>query len=460
MTEDLEHRLARSAWEFSRSSPRPLLKLATRHVIDYLGVLFAGMNTPEMSQYLGILRADGGRVGNGAPFSLDEALPSSTKAAFLGAAGHFHDFDDDDPSVSIGHPTVPVAAAMFATARPEHDSLDLLGAYLAGIELLCRIGACVNPGHYNRGSHATATLGVFGAAITSGILRGGSPEILAQTLGFAAIASSGLKSAFGSSAKPIQVGFAAAKGVEAAAIAAGGMTSSNGVVFGRSGWVDMNGSLDSADHVVGKFAAPHIFEAPGVNIKRYPCCSSSHTAIDGILEVIERGNIDPGEIENVSVWIGDDVPGILIYDRPNSGLEGKFSLKYPLAVAAVKRSEPTLEDFSDARVRDGNVGRIMDRIRVEIDPSLPRSPGGVTHCMRLRIRTASGKSDEIFVENPKGSASLPLSDAALKKKFVMCASPVLGAESADAAFEYLLKMPSGISVAGILSKLRLSGDWN
>src|SRR5690606_9490768 len=96
----------------------------------------------------------------------------------------------------------------------------ILEAYVAGFEVMSRIAATVNHHHYEKGWHPTATLGVFGAAASAAHLLGLDTGRAADALGHAAAFASGLKESFGTMAKPVQVGRAAASGVQAAQLAA------------------------------------------------------------------------------------------------------------------------------------------------------------------------------------------------------------------------------------------------
>ena len=72
-----------------------------------------------------------------------------------------------------GHGTAVAWPAVFALA--ERDGLsgrDVLAAYVAGFETVAAIGALVEPSHYDRGFHASATIGTFGAAAAAGRLLG------------------------------------------------------------------------------------------------------------------------------------------------------------------------------------------------------------------------------------------------------------------------------------------------
>src|SRR5690606_22539541 len=86
-------------------------------------------------------------------------------AASLNAmSGNVFDFDDTHLPTII-HPTAPVAPALFALAQLRPVSGEaLLLAFLVGLEVECRLGRAISPGHYQRGWHITSTCGVFGAA--------------------------------------------------------------------------------------------------------------------------------------------------------------------------------------------------------------------------------------------------------------------------------------------------------
>src|SRR4029078_12045921 len=82
----------------------------------------------------------------------------SLSAAFLNAASA-NAFDFDDTHVpTVIHPTAPVAPALFALAeRRPVSGAELLLAFILGVELACRIGRAISPGHYTKGPQITAT---------------------------------------------------------------------------------------------------------------------------------------------------------------------------------------------------------------------------------------------------------------------------------------------------------------
>jgi 2-methylcitrate dehydratase PrpD len=95
----------------------------------------------------------------------------ATEAALAnGVAGHAHDFDDTNFTL-LGHPSVPLLAAALAAAEvePGHGSAVAL-AYITGFEVATAIGAAVNPAHYERGWHATSSIGTLPAGRRRGRL--------------------------------------------------------------------------------------------------------------------------------------------------------------------------------------------------------------------------------------------------------------------------------------------------
>ena len=141
-------------------------------------------------------------------------------ASFINAAAaNLLDFDDTHLRTVI-HPTAPVAPAVLALAEAEGFSgAAVLHALILGIEIACRIGNGVSPGHYARGWHITATCGVFGAAAASAKLLGLSRAQIANALGIAASQSAGLVENLATAAKNVGVGNAARNGLFAALLA-------------------------------------------------------------------------------------------------------------------------------------------------------------------------------------------------------------------------------------------------
>ena len=99
------------------------------------------------------------------------------------------------------------------------------------------VGSLVMCSHYERGFHSTATVGSFGAAAAARLLLDLDESQMAIALGLAGTQAAGLKSMFGTMAKPFHAGRAAANGVLAARLVARGFTANPGVLAVAQGFV-------------------------------------------------------------------------------------------------------------------------------------------------------------------------------------------------------------------------------
>src|SRR5229473_8575676 len=215
--------------------PREAIACVRRAALDSLGVMLAGSTEPVARIVREVARAEGGTplctvVGT-------SLRTSPTWAALAnGAAGHAHDFDDTSFAL-MGHPSVPLLTAALAAAEAETaDGAAVTLAYLIGFEVDAALGSAINPDHYTRGWHATATIGTLGCAAAAARLFALDPPQVLHALGLAASLASGLKENFGSMTKPYHAGHAALNAVTATSLARAGMTASPSALEGSQGF--------------------------------------------------------------------------------------------------------------------------------------------------------------------------------------------------------------------------------
>ncbi len=130
-----------------------------------------------------------------------------------GAAGHALDFDDTHMAMG-GHPSAPIIPAILALAETTGASgRDVLEAIVVGVEAECRLGAIIGAQHYVVGFHSTGTIGTFGAAAACAHMLRLDEGGWLCALGLAGTQAAGLKSGFGTMAKPLHAGRAASNGL-------------------------------------------------------------------------------------------------------------------------------------------------------------------------------------------------------------------------------------------------------
>jgi 2-methylcitrate dehydratase PrpD len=314
----------------------------------------------------------------------------------------------------------------------------------------------VNPAHYEIGWHATATLGVFGAAAAAAKLLGLSAERTAHALAIAASMSSGIKANFGTDCKPLHVGHAARCGLEAAVLAETGFTGNLRALEHGNGFGSTHGAgaQPAWDLTIAGLGAPHELVEPGIGVKRFPACASTHQALDATLALAEEHAIDPASVSVVECGVNYMAPKQLIYERAATGLQGKFSMPYCVAVALLDRTVG-LAQFDEARVHRPDVQALMPKVRMFVHPEQTTRESLPTRFSEVAITLADGRRLSRRIRHAKGQPHNPLTDEELTVKFQDCAARVLSRETTDRVLATVDALPSVADVS-VLARM-LSG---
>jgi 2-methylcitrate dehydratase PrpD len=408
-------------------------------LLDTLGVTLAGSREPaariaaealDLAPGPSLLLGSTRRVG-----ALDATLVNGT-------AAHALDFDDCNNTLG-GHPSAPVLPALLALAQERPTSgRDFLLAYIAGFEVESKIGLAVNFHHYQKGWHPTATLGVFGAAAACARLMALDAQRTATALAIAASFASGLKANFGTMTKPLHVGHCARSGLFAARLAQRGFTANARRVFEHEqGFLDVFNGPGTYDvqRALSAWAAPLDIVAPGIAIKQYPCCGSTHPALDCMLRLVREQGLQADQVERVEAWIHPRRLQHTNRPDPRSPLDAKFSLQYVLARALVD-GHVAVDDFEGGAHEDPRVRALLPRITVAGYDE--RMFDAANHFAgRVRVTLRDGRVHEASVDQALGRTSAhPLPRALLESKFRLCASTVLRDSAADAVTELVWRL--------------------
>ena len=425
---------------------------AKASILDAVGCALAGSGTHEAIAVRAMISADGSA-------SIAQLFGHAMRAAPAAAAmanataGHALDYDDSSPPM-IGHPSVTLAAVLFALGeREQRSGRDVIAAYVAGLDVGARLGRHLNPSHYAAGWHATATLGTLAAATAAAHLLKLDARGVRTAVGIAASSAGGIRKNFGSMVKPLHAGFAARNGVVAALLAANGLTADLDALDGERGFIDVFQGADIPDLSAVSFdvAQPLEIVASGVGIKRYACCGCTHSALDAILELRREHRIDPKKVARVECTMNTLVPDILVHHRPATPAQAKFSMEYCLAVALID-GDCGMDQFTEARVADKSVRALMQRVEPVVDAAIAYRNG--VYPGTVSIHFIDGTSVAGHAEEAMGHPDKPLDLDGLRLKFMSCAQRALSAGRATAAFQALadLEQTSDVGrVAGLLA---------
>ena len=420
--------------------PDDAREVARHCILDFFGVALAGAREPLVDFLVDVVA----KPESSSAASLvgrSERATAVTAALVNGAAGHALDFDDAHIGMS-GHPTVPVLPAVLALAEQRQaDGKALLTAFVAGVELECRLGLLLGPRHYEIGFHSTGTLGTFGAAAAAAHLLGLDEAAWLHAMGLAGTQAAGLKSTFGSMGKPLHAGRAASTGLLCALLAQRGFTAAPNVLEVAQGFAATHagalGDGASLDRVAGRFLIRDTL------FKYHAACYLTHAPIEAARTIRARDRVSGDRVESVEVTVAPALLGVCNIQEPATGLEGKFSLRATTALTLLGRDTAELATYSDATMCDPALVQLRDRIRIVTDPAL------ATTRAKVSIEAAGGRfSADADTGTP--AADLSSQRDRLREKFDALATPVLGASRAAELAEAVLHLEQLTAAARLL----------
>jgi 2-methylcitrate dehydratase PrpD len=324
--------------------------------------------------------------------------------AFAGTAGHVLDFDDT-LSDGVAHVSAACAPAALVVAASVGATLgDALAAYTRGFEAMGAVAAASHPALYDAGWHPTAVCGPIGAVVTACELLGVSGPRRESALALAMLRAGGSRGAFGSDGKAIQVGLAAAAGVQAAVLARAGAVVDPRAIDGPVGWAAVTGATWVSVDRPGAGSGARAIDRNW--IKLYPSCLGTHSPIDAALGALGAG---ADGIAGREVVVRVDTVGrqAAHLDAATDGLAAKFSIPYCVAHALV-RGAPGVADFD---ALDPEVAAAARGVRVEVDGGLPQ--WGAALCVD-GVQVAR-------VDSPRGSPERPARPEDLRDKLASLA---------------------------------------
>ena len=370
--------------------------------MNWLACALGGANSPESDRLIRALAHFG--HGDAKLIGRAEKFDPANAALIHAFTSNILDYDDTHWPTGI-HPAGTVASALVAWASQTVVSgEDFLHAFLLGMEVECRIGLAVSPGHYERGWHITATCGVFGAAIAVGRLMHLNPQQMAWALGHAATQSSGLVASLGTMAKSLNIAHAARNGLLSAQLARHGITANDLVLEARFGFNEVMGTRPLDESLCTGLGQNWI--ASQNTYKPYPCGFLLHPTLDACLAIDNATTFALNDIELITVTVHPLSQIRADRIHPVDGLESKLSLQHAVAIALL-RGEAGVRNFTDEAAKDLVVHACREKIKVIAEEGFSKDEA------RVVIHLQNGR--EIIREISE--AQPPMSQQALEQKF-------------------------------------------
>ena len=427
---------------------------AARHgIIDCVACALAGSKEDLTDILLGFVQDTGGA---GAATIIGKGMKTSAPMAALvnGAMGHALDYDDitrylkGHPSVVCLPPALAVGEAVGASGR------DIMAAYMIAFEVGSAIGSGMSADYADDlGWHPTGPLGTLGAAAAAARLLGLNREQTAMAISLAASHASGLRENFGTMTKPFHAGNASRGGVTAAMLVKRGFTASTTGLEGRYGFMHAfsGGAGEDVEKPLERLGKQFFLEQPGVQIKKYPCCGSTHTPLDAFFALRKEQPIDYRQVDAVEVLVDFDPPRSLIHSDPHTALEGKFSLEYCIAAALVDDKVGLAQFDDDAKVMRSEVRALVPKITMKRNPGQEGKPSWVEAYNEVRIKLKNGNVLSKRVDRDFEGPVVGVTPEGMDMKFRDCAAIALPQARINEALEILHNLEKQPKIDGLMS---------
>ncbi len=340
-------------------------------------------------------------------------LQGGTAAAPLaalcnGTLAHCLDFDDTYVK-GVTHTSAPVWAAVCALGEEVNATEDdMLRAFITGFEVSAGAGSGLGEAVTARGWHGTGIFGRLGAAAAAAVLLKLDADSARHALGVAATQTSGLTASFGTMSKPFHAGKAAMDGILAAQLAQKGFRAAENLLDAGAGLDNAVVQDKSVQIQAADFSQWEILQN---SFKPYAACHLTHPAVDAARAARElepevmHAQAIKAEVGALAKQVTGEKSG-----APQFSLEGKFDLKYCVALA-LHGYPLSNADFQDARRPEPAVLETARKVTVEACPDLSFMSA------RLTARLPGGKEIATHIPVARGHPGNPMTWADMWQKF-------------------------------------------
>lgn len=406
--------------------PSHSIEKAKYCLLDYLGVALAGermlaSKVKLLSELLHDNNTDGIVIGRGYNNNLQNAI-------FInGLNSHYLELDD---GIRFGviHPGAPLFSALIPLAVKYKISWErfVIGV-MAGYEASIRIAASIQPSHYSLGYHPTSSCCPIGVALGITSMLGCNQKVMKDALSATSVSAGGTLKVLEdtSELKVFNVGKGAKLGYISAVMAQAGFSGPIEPLSGDTGFLTM--MADSYDENMLLREDCEDLYINKVYLKPYASCRHTHAAIEAVLKLRTKYNLDINNITELNVAIYKGVIGKHDGKDIYGEASAKMSIPYCVAIALII-GHANMEAFEEPYVSDDSILKLTKLVKVIPDEYLSSL---VPHkrVAKVTIKFSRGEEYTEIVEYPRGEPENPMSLDELYCKFKSLA--ILGGKTGE-----------------------------
>ncbi len=416
--------------------PAEIVRSARNTIIDGVACCVFGSRFPwsrNIIDYVESMYGPGGTSSILAPHRT--GFHASGAALINGALAHAFELDAGTRKGVGAHPfgtvftaALPVAQSLGASGR------ELITAFVAGSEVMLRIGKATGRSNEHRGFHAPGTTGPFGAAIACAHLYKLDLEQTLNAIGIAGSLASGLrqfsKSPSGGMVKRLHFGRAAEGGVLAAGLAARGFDGPHDILEGEAGFLKVFCDHFDLDQLTLGLDSG-VFHMREISMKTFGTHGSTQGPLHALLDVFSRRRVTPADIKRVSVEVSQESLDHHAGREPLDLMQAQYSIPFCIALACVRDIRDPRSIREDA-LFDPAVSSMLAKVDVRCGAFADK------RTCRVVVELWCGETLEAFLQE-SASEWKPASDASVFAKFEMLMRDV-PADRAQLLLEHLQRL--------------------
>jgi 2-methylcitrate dehydratase PrpD len=319
-----------------------------------------------------------GPGGNSRILGRGSAVQAPAAALANGALAHAFELDaltrpgaGAHPGATVLPPALAVAQQPGVNAPRAIGGRDLIAAFVAGNEVMIRIGRATGHTNEARGFHAPGTTGPFGAAVACGHLLGLDAERMTNALGIAGSLAGGLlefAKGDGGMVKRLHLGRASEAGVLAASLAQSGFTGPRTVIEGEFGFLQVFCTeWNEAELTRG---LGHDYVTLSTVLKRYPVHATAHAAVRAVRDLQAEHRFSGDDVEGITVTGNRRMIERHAIAEPADLMLAQYSIPFCVALALFREARDP-ESYEEGALADPRIRALTRRVRL-----VPEESGG------------------------------------------------------------------------------------
>ncbi len=396
--------------------PDGVRDMARACIQDTVGISVFGANLPWGKFAIDYARRNAA-AGHSALLGVPGVKISAPFAALAnGVLTHAFEMDSlRKPGTGV-HPGGIVPAALAVAQQEGVSGRDLITAFVAGMEVMTRIGLSTRHSSEEKGFHAPGLTGVFGATVAAGSLLKLDADQMCNAMGVAGSLCSGLlefaKSGSGGMVKRLHIGRAAEGGVLAASLAKDGYEGPASILEGKFGFLNAYTNDPLMEKLTGRLG--DTWETRTICFKRCACHATAHTPVQAFEELRAEVGFTAADVDRISIGSSRKVLANHNNPEPQDLMAAQYSVPFSVALSFFHDPmDPT--SFLDADLSDPAILGLSRKITLEHFDETTK-PGQAWAC-RARVTLRDGREAERTLDDFRGSPTQPMSEDEFDGKF-------------------------------------------